>query len=788
MRYKKITLPLAALLLAAGLRAHELQPLLEPQPATTAAPTLPVDPPVTADQPPAGNAIPPLEPPAHFAQIARTVGWALPQAHLLQFPLNDQLSARAWTNYLAMLDYDRAYFLQSDIDEFAAQRDKIDDYLRDGNLDFAYTVHARFRQRLAERYHFVTNSLAQGLDFSVKESYDWKRKDAPWPATPAAQDDLWRQRIKNEYLAYQISRAWSASNRLERATATNTTTAAQTPEAAAPAVEEPEPGTIEPAAPLLQPNAGTTNSVPIPTPEEFLCKRYEQFKIVIDDSDADWVLERYLGAVAGAYDPHTTYMPPTAVEDFNIDMNLSLSGIGALLSPEDGAAKINEIIPGGPAARDERDIRLVPGDKIIGVGQDTEPIEDVLHLPLNKIVRKIRGPKGTRVVLQVISADDPSGSTTRLIDLIRDDVRLEEQAATGHVARVTLADGRERALGVVRLPTFYGSMTSNRKDPDFRSCTLDIANIITAMNDEIEGLILDLRGNGGGSLREAIDLTGRFIRLGPVVQQREGRRLLVHVDRDPAITFRKPLIVLVNRASASASEIVAAALQDYGRALIVGDSRTHGKGTVQTIIPLSTSDPRLGSLKVTIASYYRISGGSTQLHGVEADILLPSVLEHWDLGEDKLPNAIPWDQIASTDYSPVYNIQPFVPTLASNLQARLATDERYQRHLRSVNHVREARDKTSLPLDYETRYREYAAERALQQAEAAAEGDDAAEEEPTAGRRRRDRKQREDDVILDATLQLLSDLVDLQGPNAIDSSLDRNALDAQYWLRRIFAP
>ena len=710
----------------------------------------------------------PLEPLPHFPLIARTVAWLLPHGHLLQYPLDDAVSARAWTNYLAMLDYDRAYFLQEDIDAFAASRTTLDDAVRAGDLGFAYTVFARFRQRLAERHAQIETLLDAGFDFTRPETYQWKRKDAPWPANRAEQDELWRLRIKNEYLGFVISRAYGESNKLARA-ATGAPVA-PTNAAAAPAAAAP------------------TNGVPVLTPESFVRKRYQQFRIVIDDSDAEWVLERFLGALAAAYDPHTAFMPPTAVEDFAIDMNLSLSGIGAQLSPEDGAAKIMEIIPGGPAARDEREIRLVPGDKIIGVGQDQGPIEDVLHLPLNKIVRKIRGRKGSRVVLQVISASDPGGSGTRLVDLVRDDVKLEEQAATGHVARVAWTNGAARAFGVVKLPTFYGSMTSNPRDPGFRSCTLDIARIIAGMNDEIEGLVLDLRGNGGGSLREAVDLTGRFIRLGPVVQQREGSKIMVHTDRDPAVTFRKPMVVLVNRVSASASEIVAAALQDYGRAVIIGDSRTHGKGSVQTIIPLSNSDPRLGSMKITCANYYRISGGSTQLRGVEPDLVLPSVLEHMDLGEDKLPNAMPWTRIPAADFSPVYDLKPLLPLLTSNAQARLAADARYQRHLRTVEHVRDVSQRTTLPLDYATRFRLYAAEREIQRAQEADEDGEEPLESPAPARRRRQRQADEDDVILDAALRVLTDLADLQGGAAIDPALDKNTLDAQEWLRRIFQP
>ncbi len=705
----------------------------------------------------------PLQPRSHHAEAARQFARMLPTAHLLQRPLDNTISARAWTNYLAALDYEHSYFLQSDIDEFLPWRDRIDDDLRSGELDFAFMVFERFKQRLAERCEHAFALLEKGFDFNRDEQYRWKRKDAPWPADREEQNELWRLRVKNEYLGYAVAREHGASNRLMRA------------------------GTSESSdSPGLGVSQGAvTNVATAPSsPEEFVRKRYEQFRIVIEDSDAEWVLQRFLSAVAAAYDPHTAYMAPSAMEDFNIEMNLSLGGIGAVLSPEDGAAKVREIIPGGPAARDTRDTRLREGDKIIGVGQNDGPIEDVLHLPLTQTVRKIRGKKGTRVVLQVVSASDPSGGSVRLVDLIRDDVKLEEQAATGHVARVSMTGTVARAFGVVRLPTFYGSMTQNPRDPNYRSCTRDVRRILAGMNDEIEGLVLDLRGNGGGSLREAVELAGSFIKLGPVVQVREIGRIHLLADRDPAIAFRKPMVVLVNRISASASEIVAAALQDYGRAVIVGDSRTHGKGSVQTIVPLG-SDKRLGSLKVTCANYYRISGGSTQLRGVEPDIVIPSPLEHFEIGEDKLPNAMPWTQVPPAQFRPTYDLDPLIPILSSNILASLAIDERYRNHLRHVEHVREVSRRESLPLRKSARMAQFAAEDALRRAN----GLDDPTTEPLApeGDENGDDSSDQDDLVLDAALRVLAHLADLQRGEAVHPSHEQS-IEVQDWLRRIFVP
>jgi carboxyl-terminal processing protease len=683
-----------------------------------------------------------LEPDPFYAQIARQFARTLPASHLLQTPLNDAIAARAWTNFLGMLDYDRAYLLRADIAEFEARRPALADALKAGDVSFAFDAFHVFKQRLDDRCRFVTNLLAGPIDFTVPENYAWRRKDAPWPTNAAAQDELWRLRLKNEYLAYAVARE------LQPPAATN--------------------GAAH--------NSGTngyTNAPPPPTPEEFVRRRYRQFQIVIHDSDADWLLQRYLGAFAAAYDPHSMYMPPAAVEDFNIDMNLSLGGIGALLSPEDGAARVQEIIPGGPADRDRREIRLRPGDKIIGVGQNREPIEDVLHLPLSQTVRKIRGPKGTRVVLHLINGSDPSGMTTRYVDLVRDDVKLEEQAATGRVERVVLTNGASRALGIVRLPAFYGSVNQRPGDDGFRSSATDVARCLAELNDAgVEGLVLDLRNNGGGSLREAILLTGLFIRSGPVVQVREVSQIQVLPDRDPAVAFRRPMVVLVNRISASASEIVAGALQDYGRAIILGDSATHGKGSVQTILALG-DDKRMGSIKVTAASYYRVTGASTQLRGVVPDIVLPSVFDHLDLGEDKLPNAMPWSRVPPADFVPLSDLQTLLPGLRAASEARRGANPRFGRHLRLVEHVRELNARTALPLEREARRAQARAEREMRRAEESADD----ETRPDG-----------DDVTLDEALHVLSDLVDLTGRQDLfpeEPAGDGRILDL---MRRIFSP
>jgi carboxyl-terminal processing protease len=379
-----------------------------------------------------------------------------------------------------------------------------------------------------------------------------------------------------------------------------------------------------------------------------------------------------------------------------------------------------------------------------------------MHMPLNKTVRKIRGKKGTKVVLRVIPASDPSGTTTKIVDLIRDEVKLEEQAATSRVVRVTSKLGAKMSLGVVKLPAFYGTMDKRPGQDGFRSATVDIAHILARLNMEnVSGLILDLRNNGGGSLREAVTLTGLFVRSGPAVQVREINQVsaLVVPNADPTIAFRKPMIVLINRASASASEIVAGALQDYGRAVIVGDTQSHGKGTVQTVMPLGNE--KFGSIKLTTASFYRINGASTQIKGVASDIVIPSLLEGLDIGEDKLPGALPGSHIDAASYIPVSDMAKFVPELRRKSAERLAGNQKYKKYCALVRHIKEFSERKEVPLEMNARRKQMETEKEIRKIEE----DEAAEEEtgkPT--------KSKEDDnVVFEEATNILVDLIDTVG-------------------------
>lgn len=663
----------------------------------------------------------------YYPVIAQKIARVMPKMHLLQFPFDDRISAIAWTNLLTSYDFDRSFFTDADVRKFESMRFRIDDAIKDGDVGFGYEVYRVFRNRVEERYQFVLKMLETKIDFSVQEEYAWDRKDAEWPADVTAQNELWRKRIKNELLAQRLAAELDAAK--------NTNATAKAAEASA----KDEKGKAK-------------NNEPVLTPEENIKEKYKQFLLVFQDIDEETILQRYLGAVAMAYDPHSDYMSPMRKEDFDIDMNLSFCGIGATLRSQDGAAKIEDISPGGPADRDKRPCRLEKGDKIIGVGQGSGPIESIIHWPLNRAVRKIRGAKGTKVVLKVIPASDPSGATVKYVDLIRDEIKLEEQAATGSVERVTLSNGMVRTLGYVRLPTFYGTLDKSPDSPDFRSATQDVAEYIARFNREgVSGMILDLRNNGGGSLREAIMLTGLFVSSGPAVLVREPKQVMaLTMQEDGAIAFRKPLIVMINRTSASASEIVAAALQDYGRAIVVGDTKSHGKGTVQTVLPLGQD--KFGSIKITTASFYRINGSSTQIRGVHSDIVIPSFLDGLDwIGEDQMPGALPWSEVASAMYFKIDNVAKFVPQLKAQSAARLCKNSQYLEYARNVRRSLEISKRKTVPLEIDARRIMMAEDRRQRKEER-----ELTEDENELGDSSKD-------VILKETLNILSDLIDLRG-------------------------
>ena len=663
------------------------------------------------------------------------------------------MSAFSWTNYLDSLDYGKMYFTRSDIDEFEPYKYKIDALARAGDLTYAKMVFDRLHQRVRERVAYLeenygTNSLPIVVpEFAPDAEFKWRRKDVAWPADDAEYEDVWSKMAANRFVTARVAGILQNEKNLEKSETTTN----------APAIKTEAEMLASAAADLI--------------------KSYRQYLTVLDDSDSDFYATKFLNSITSAYDPHSSYLSPEIAEDFGIEMQLSLQGIGATLQTDDGAAKIMEILPGSPAARDESPERLARGDKIIAVAQGIDgEFEDIRHWPLNKAVRKIRGSKGSTVRLKVIPVNDINSE--KIVVLVRDEIILEEQAAASRLETVTDPDGAERKLGYIRLPSFYASMKLGANpDATPRSASADIAALISELNaDGAEGLILDLRGNGGGSLPEAVYTTGLFIKTGPVVQVKESRRTVPLPVNDPAVAFDKPLIILIDRLSASASEIVAGALQDYGRALIVGDERSHGKGTVQSLIPLQNG--RLGSLKATTSAFHRINGGSTQIKGVSSDIVLPSVFSAYkELGEDTHPNALPWVQITPARFRKIDDLSADIPTIASNSVARLKTNEKWRKYTASLARAAETATADSIPLDYTLRLEKARADELFKKefsfldeedAEIIADLTDSDTPAPDTPpepltKKERDERRRKNDVVLDEALLILTDLIDIHG-------------------------
>ena len=650
----------------------------------------------------------PLVPRDYDGRIALRLTDTLQKAHVLHKRLDDEISRRAWTNLVTFYDFDHSVFLKGDLDALAARERRLDDEIKKGDVSFGYDVYNLYVRRLRERIDFATNLvLTTEWDFTTNETYRIRRKDAPWPATRADAEEHWRKRLKNECLVAKVNHDLDKS----------------------------------------------TNALNVAAD---LVKRYRQYAITLTEPDEEAVFQHYMSAIARAYDPHSDYMSPASKEDFDMEMNLTLCGVGAVLSMEDGALKITEVMPGGPM---DVDGRIKEGDKIVGVRQSDGEMEDIMWQPMRKSIKKIRGKKGTRVTLEIVPRSDSSGLVKKQIELVRDEIKLEDQAATGRVDTVSLG-GVTNKLGYVYLPGFYGTMDRKPFDPGYRSAAMDVARILTDFNaEDVKGLVLDLRGNGGGSLREAVLLSALFVPDGPVVQIRDIRSVgCLPIPPGNPVAFKRPMVVLTDRASASASEIVAGHLQDVGRAVVIGDVRTHGKGTVQTVSGLGPE--KYGSCKITTARFYRVDGRSTQLEGVAADIHLPSLLDSLDIGEDKLTYALPFTRIRPAEYSLAWNMNKYVPTLLRLSDARLKADARYLRHVENVKGMKAISDRESVSLEYGARKAQMAADRELRELDAEEDDEESSSKKKDKKRRRRNQRD-DDDVVLDEAKRILMDLIRL---------------------------
>jgi len=544
----------------------------------------------------------------HFTASKR-IGALLTRGHYLPVKFDDQLSAKVFDQYLSSLDYFRNILLKSDIDQFEQYKFQFDDAIGKGQFDFAYQMYNLMLQRRAERFDYAVSLLDKGFDFTAEDNYQFEREDAPWPASQAELDELWRQRVKFDALNLKL--------------------AGKKPEEI----------------------------------KEVLSKRYKSAKKRLAQSESEDVFQLVMNAYARSVEAHTYYLSPRNTDRFQQEMNLSLEGIGAVLQADDDYTVISSLVPGGPADLSKK---LKQKDRIIGVAQDNKDFVDVVGWRLDDVVDLIKGPKGSKVRLQVLAASDSAGAVPSQVELVRDKIRLEERAAKGEVFKSMLYK-TEKKIGVISIQSFYNNLAEDvRKE------------VVKLKEQQIDALIIDLRGNGGGSLPEAISLSGLFFDRGPVVQIREGNgRITQNNDNDGVTLYDGPMTVMVDRYSASASEIFAAAMQDYGRALVVGE-HTFGKGTVQQHRGLGriydTFAAELGGLNYTVAKFYRINGGSTQHKGIVPDISFPTPIDPAEWGESKEKNALPWDSIAPASYTSSPDIKVVLPQLEEKHQKRMAEE------------------------------------------------------------------------------------------------------------------
>jgi carboxyl-terminal processing protease len=570
------------------------------------------------------SALPQLKPAAAQTQAALWASRVLSRYHYKATPLDDAMSAKIFDAYFKSLDGEKLYFTQADIDGFAPARTKLDDAINNEDLTLPFQIYNTYQQRFSERMAYARELVAKGgFDFSTNEGLQIDREKSPWARNEDEARDLWRKRVKNDWLRLKL--------------------------------------------------AGKDDKYI----RETLDKRYEGYQNRLKKLNNEDVFQMFMNAYAMAIEPHTNYLGPRASENFDIAMRLSLDGIGCVLEQRDDYTVIREVVTGGPA---DKSGKLKVGDRIVAVAQATGPFTDVMGWRIDDVVDLVRGQRNSTVRLDVIPADAGQDGKHITVALVRQKISMEEQSAKKQI--ITVKDGGvTRRIGIIQLPTFYQDFDARRKgDKDYKSATRDVQRILGELKKEkVDNVLIDLRNNGGGSLIEAVELTGLFIDKGPVVQQRSAEgRIEVENDTDAGLAWSGPMGVLINRGSASASEIFAAAIQDYGRGVIIGEP-SFGKGTVQTLISLdrfSQSDKvKYGELKMTIAQFFRINGGTTQLKGVTPDIKLPVTADAETFGESSYDNALPWTQIKPATYMPAGDLKELFAPLQKKHDVRIAKDK-----------------------------------------------------------------------------------------------------------------
>ena len=617
------------------------------------------------------------------ADTAKMVAKIIPKYHLNRRSIDNAASSDLLDRFIKDLDPQKLYFLKSDIDEFEKHRSTLDDEIKNGDVKFAYEVFEVYKKRLRRQMAVANDWVEREHDFTIEEYIETDEDKLMWSTTQEELDDRWRRRVKHDLLLFKLSDEDNEED-------------------------------------------GEENTETL-TPKERLHKRYRNSQLAADQYNDVEQLERYLTALATVFDPHSSYMSPQTWEDFEIQMRLSLDGIGAALQADDGYTVVASIVPGGAASEDGR---LKVKDKIIGVGQESGEIVDIYEMKLSEVVRMIRGKRGTIVRLQVKTAKD---NKIKTYELTRQKIELKDSEVKGRIIETSERVGRAGRIGVIDIPSFYRDFAGASSGfNNFKSAAADVERVLTQFQREgVDAVVIDLRNNGGGSLAEAIEVSGHFIDRGPVVQIKEPSGYTkVLEDEDSGVLYNGPLVVICNRLSASASEIFAGVIKDYRRGVVVGDTTTHGKGTVQNLMDVSPRQPfRLtrpedrGKLKLTIQQFYRVNGESTQNLGVRSDVTLPSLIDHWDLGESFLENALPFDEINSADYKEERAVNPSViAALQKNSQSRVKKDEDFQRVERSIARYLEKKSRTRLPLQEEM-------VRAEREADKLASKDDTPEEE-----------------------------------------------------------
>ncbi|MGI8819490.1 MAG: carboxy terminal-processing peptidase [Chthoniobacterales bacterium] len=594
----------------------------------------------------------PLFAKSDLEQVEVSVGRLLEEGHYTHQPLNDEVSKKFLRTYLELLDFSHLFFTQQDVDLlYAKYGTALDDDVLLGNLKPAYEIYDLYQKRVDNRVAKVKELVKQPMDSKADTTIELSRQKSAWPKDEADADAIWRGRVASELLQESLS-------------------------------EHP----IEPGPQLV-------------------ARRYERLMRNVHEEDQPEQVKLFLAALAQTYDPHSEYLSKADLKNFSINMGLSLVGIGAMLRSEDGYAKIESLVPGGPA---QKHGGIKVGDRITAVAQGAGEFSDVRDMRLDKVVEQIRGKKGTKVRLLVIPAEAADPSKRKTVEIVRDEIKLKDQEARADIILKNGPNGEPVKLGWITLPSFYADMEKHQK-----STTKDVLALLKRLKKEnVAGLVVDLRRNGGGSLEEAISLTGLFLKSGPVVQTKGSNgNIVVSSDPDPGVAYAGPLVVLTSRQSASASEIFAAALQDYGRALVVGDKNTFGKGTVQTILEIGRFTSLLGSgsqedgaLKLTIQKFYRVAGGSTQLNGVASDIVLPTLTDLPEFGEGSLKNALPYDEVPKARFTKwTESPQMFIEELKRRSSARVKDSPEFHYVLEDMERLRKRLDENRISLNEDVR-------------------------------------------------------------------------------------